>query len=149
MRIFTALLLTLSALAAADATLTCEGAPNSTGRGAVLRWTGGFDPYEGGLRVEGLPASQPGFVLYSMGESQVPWGDGDLCLSGPIWILARVVSDPAGLLRLDLATDGDEEDLRWLDYMDQQTWYFQYAYRDPAAAGTGFNLSSALAVTFE
>ena len=29
------------------------------------------------------------------------------------------------------------------------TWYFQFWYRDPAMGAPGFNLSSALAVSFE
>jgi len=89
-------------------------------------------------------------MLYSLGGSQMPWGDGNLCLGvGPKWILARSVSDSAGQLYLDLAADADREDLRFLDYNDQLTWYFQYAYRDPASGGAGFNTSSGLTVNFE
>jgi len=150
MRNLLLLSLALSSLAVADATLHCDGAPNSAGSGAVLRWVGDFDPYEGALRVEGLPAGQTGIMLYSLGSDQVPWGDGTLCLDGNVaWILARAVSDSAGELYLDLATDGEQEDLRWLEHHEQLTWYFQYAYRDPAPGGMGFNTSSSLEVRFE
>jgi hypothetical protein len=150
MRTLLFLSLALSSLAVADATLNCDGAPNSVGSGAVLRWVGDFDPYEGALRVEGLPAGQAGMMLYSLGGDQVPWGNGTLCLGGgPKWILARAASDSAGELYLDLAADGDQDDLRWLEHNEQLTWFFQYAYRDPAAGGTGFNTSSGLEVRFE
>ncbi len=133
--------------AAADATVICDGAPNSVGPGAALRWAGAYAPEGGQLRVSGLPPSQPGWMLYGLYTDDVPFGNGQLCIGGAKWIMARTTSDVQGRVRLDIESQAEEEDFRWLHYYG--TWYMQYLYRDPLAGGAAFNLSDALQVSWE
>ena len=147
------LLLVWSLPAEADASKICDGAPNSAGPGATLRWAGAFQPSEGELRVDGLPPNVLGMTLYSYGATNLPFGNGTLCVGEPQWILARTRSDAAGQVRLDIAGQGEIEDVRWLDFAWRtyglDTWFFQYWYRDGAGGGAQHNLSDAIRVTFE
>jgi hypothetical protein len=153
--VFTALLVLFgwSIPAGADASKICDGAPNSVGPGATMRWAGPFQPTQGELRVDGLPAGTMGMFLYSYSRANMPFGDGTLCIGIPVWVLARKASDASGQVRLDIAQEGEDEDVRWLDFAWRayglETWLFQYWYRDRAAGGAGNNLSDAIRVSFE
>lgn len=146
-------LLAWSLPAGADASKICDGAPNSAGPGATLRWSGEFRPDAGELRVAGLPPNVLGMTLYSYGPNNLPFGNGVLCVGEPQWILARSRSDAAGQVHLDIAEQGENEDVRWLEFAWRSygldTWYFQYWYRDGAGGGAQHNLSDAIRVTFE
>ena len=136
-----------------DASKICDGAPNSVGPGATLRWSGSFQPGEGELRVDGLPPHAMGMVLYSYNADNLPFGNGTLCVGAPPWIMARVRSDAAGQVRLDISAQGEDEDVRWIEFAwrtyGYDTWYFQHWYRDGAAGGAQHNLSDAIRVSFE
>jgi hypothetical protein len=139
--------------AGADASKICDGAPNSVGPGATMRWAGTFQPENGELRVDGLPAGTMGMVLYSYTPTNVPFGNGTLCIGVPVWVLARTQSDASGQVRFDINEEGENEDVRWLEFAWRayglDTWFFQYWYRDGAGGGAGNNLSDAIRVTFE
>jgi hypothetical protein len=140
----------LAGLAGADAQRFCTGEPNSVGPGASIRWAGPYDPDGGHLMVEGCPPGAFGTFLYGIGAQDVPFGDGRLCVGYPAYILARARTDAQGRASLDISADGETEDLRWLEYAHDMTWYFQFGYRDlNGPGGTGFNLTDALEVVFE
>lgn len=127
----------------------CASSPNSVGAGAVLSGIGRpiLSCNAFALRVEGAPPGQPGLFLCSpqLGPD-LPFGNGVLCLAPPLWRLAPTATvDDGGAcaLRLDLG------DLPGLGPIPPwSTLAFQFAYRDPAAAGAGFNCSDALHAQF-
>jgi len=145
-----ALLACAAGAALADAQRYCSGEPNSVGPGASIRWAGPYDPDGGRLLVEGCPPGELGVFLYSLAAQDVPFGDGRLCVGPPAWALARTTTDAQGRAALDIWNEGEREDVRWIEYHHDLTWYFQLGYRDPGGpGGTGFNLSDALEVTFD
>lgn len=131
----------------------CVGAPNSAGAGAVLDHSGSTSVSADDLvlTATGLPPFQPALFFYGPSQTQVPFGDGFLC----------VAPGARGIFRLNppLAADGGSA-MRAFE-LDQppagagpgaieagSTWNVQLWYRDPANAASGFNLSDALALHF-
>jgi len=140
---------TLAVPLSADASLVCRGDANSVGPGASLRWNGAFNTADGTIVADGMPANTAGFVIYGFGQTNTPLGDGTLCVSGVNWILARKGTDASGKMSLDVDAEGDFDDLIWLDWPGNDEFVFQYMYRDPSGGPAGFNLSSAVRVSWE
>jgi len=128
----------------------CIAAANSTGPdGALICGSGSVSVADNDftLSVAGAAISQPGLFYYGPQAVEFPFGDGYRCVGG-------------GAFRLNppVTTDGTGSASRALDLTDPpapdgqitpgSTWHFQYWYRDPAAAGSGFNLSNGLRATF-
>lgn len=129
----------------------CISAANSVGAGALLSATGSTSiaANDFTLTVSAAIPGNYGLFFYSAAQQQVPFGDGYLCV-GP------------GVYRLGppLASDGSGQAQRDVDFTlppvgsgpgqvhPGSTWNFQYWYRDPAGAGSGFNLSDGLRVVF-
>jgi hypothetical protein len=137
----------LAGLAHAQATNHCVGAQNSVGSGATIAWVGPTTIAQGGLAVTGLPRAVTGLFVYGLQRDQAPFGDGFRCIGGANWILARERATTSGTVALDLASEGEPEDLAWL--ASASTWSFQYLYRDPRAqqsGGVGFNSTDAVEV---
>ncbi len=138
----------------ASPSVYCIGSPNSMGSGAGLFSTGSTSVAANDLvlHVMGASAGQPGLFFYGPAQIQAPFGDGFRCVGG----------GALGIFRLNppLVSDGTGHVQRVLDLTAPpasagpgaiqagETWNFQYWYRDPAAGGTGFNLSDALSVPF-
>jgi hypothetical protein len=131
----------------------CVGAPNSAGPGATLSGIG--EPLIAtnafGLALDGAPQGSISMFFYGLGEAQLPFGDGFLCLS-PLAPGILRLPDPA-------VVDAQGHAERMLDFTkpplatgpitSYSTWRFQAWYRDPAGPlGTGVNTSDALRVTF-
>lgn len=137
---------TIAAGCQAPATF-CATAPNSVGPGATISAEGqpSLTLNEFALRVDGLPADQPGLFYFGANEQAppLPFGDGLRCIASP-----TVRLNPPGL------SDAGGVALRPLDFTRVptnglsigQTWRFQHWYRDPDAAGAGFNLSDGIEV---
>ena len=102
-----------------------------------------------------VTAGAPGnFALffYGAGQIQAPFGDGFRCVS----------AGGIGTFRLNpaLTLDALGDASRLVGFTQPpassgagaihsgDTWYFQCWHRDPAAAGSGFNLSDGLSVSF-
>lgn len=131
----------------------CIAAPNSSGPGAFMACHGSTSIADNDfwLHSSGSTPNNFGRYFYGPGQQQLPFGNGFLCV------------DPGatGLFRLNppIAADGTGYIERRVDFSAPpagggdgaieagSTWYFQLWYRDPAA-GTGFNLSDGLSVTF-
>ncbi len=132
----------------------CVLSPNSFGSGAILLWTGSQSVAQNNfsIGVQSSAPSQFGIFYYGSTQVQVPFGDGFRCVGG----------GASGTFRFSPAQQSDIfGDLsRFVDMTQSpagagagqihagSTWNFQYWYRDPAAGGTGFNLSNGLSVPF-
>ncbi|MCP3920397.1 MAG: hypothetical protein GY711_33130 [bacterium] len=135
-------------------------APNSTGAGAVLSFSGNRTqlngPYTGKLTTVNLPPNQFGYFLASKtAVAPVPVSNGFLCLGQDI---ARLIgpgqpgvqnSGAAGVFNANLnmnviPTNNPPN----VPVVPGDVWYFQCWYRDPGPAGPRSNFSDACCVTF-
>ncbi|MCE9595343.1 MAG: hypothetical protein K8S98_14245 [Planctomycetes bacterium] len=144
------LLAALPSLAGGSAQNYCATSPNSVGPGAKIHWSGPVTLQQGALTVDGLPPHASGFFVYGLGQQQIPFGNGLSCFPGASWILARKAADVNGACTLDVLAEGDQDDLRFIQYgvIASQTLSVQYFYRDTAAGGAKFNSTDALLVQF-
>ena len=134
---------------------TCEGvasycstAPNSSGSGAVMGWSGttGIAANDFVLTVTAASTGMPGIFYFGPNQIQVPFGDGFRCVGGSVLRLPVVVTDAFGdaSFALDFTDPGQSSSV----IADGDTWNFQFWFRDPAFGGATFNLSDALEVPF-
>ncbi|MCA8979027.1 MAG: VCBS repeat-containing protein [Planctomycetes bacterium] len=128
----------------------CEGGLNSAGTRATIDTTAGIS-ISGGpviLRVLNAVPSQPGIFFYGAGRDATPFGAGTLCVAGPHYRLrpAQTLS-PVGsashVIDFNSTPAGSGAGM----ITAGSTWNFQFWYRDPA--GTAFNLSNGLELTFQ
>jgi hypothetical protein len=129
----------------------CVGSSNSVGLGASLSASG--TPYVSlnnlSLSAWGLPPSQNGVVFYGDAQVQVPFGEGYRCVGGATFRLAPVWQSTAqGTIQIypDLTAPPMNTGFGLVE--PGSVWNFQLWYRDPAAGGSGFNLTNATQVTF-
>lgn len=125
----------------------CTTSPNSVGRGAMMAMTGSQSVAANDLVLHsvGSPAGEFGLFIYSDAPGQFPVGDGVLCLGGPVSRLPAVAVDGVGRasFALDLTNPPPGGQIT-----AGTTWYFQWWYRDTAAAGSGSNFSDGLEIGF-
>lgn len=125
----------------------CTANPHSGGRAASILATGSASLAEQNLRLigYGAPANTPALFMASLTQSSTPFGDGFLCVAGPIYRIQPPM----------VTTDGGDA-FRTLDFsgtygglfLSGVQVNFQLWFRDPAAGGAGFNTSDACSVTF-
>jgi hypothetical protein len=144
------LLAALPSLAGGSVQNFCATSPNSVGAGATIHWSGPVTVQQGRLTVDGLPPLASTLFVYGLGQQQVPFGNGLSCVPGAQWILARKTADSRSTCTLDLLAEGDQDDLRFIQYgfVAPQALSFQCLYRDAAAGGAKFNSTDALLVQF-
>jgi len=134
-----------------DTTTYCVGAPNSTGPGAAMSWSGFASVSLGDftLEVDGAVPLKSGFFYYGSAQTMVPVGDGFRCAGGTI-----------GRLRPATNSDATGHNSRLVDFgvppaggagaaaiHAGSTWNFSYWYRDPNGP-TRINLANGLSVPF-
>jgi hypothetical protein len=142
-------LATLPVLGTGTAQNYCLTSPNSVGPGAIIHWTGPVTLRDGALVVDGLPPHASVLFAYGLAQQQTPFGNGYSCIGGSNWILARKLAKADGTVVLDIAREGEAEDLDWIQYLGlDRTWNFQCWYRDLGSGGLQTNLSDALHVQF-
>ena len=121
----------------------CAVNANSTGQVACIFAFGSacLERNNFNLRVEAVP-DQPLLFFFGSNRVQWPFGNGNLCARGGVTRLRnpQLAMGHTASMRLDLPSAG---------IFSAGTLNFQCWYRDPAASGAAFNLSDALAVTFE
>ena len=129
----------------------CSTSPNSVGSGAPLSLAGSLSVSlnDCTLLVSGCPLNQFGIFYYGAGQTSAAFGDGLRCVGAGGGSLVRY---PAS------STGSSGTAARLVDFPNPpgaaapiasgSTWNFQFWYRDPAAGGSGFNLSDALEITF-
>ena len=125
----------------------CSSNSNSSGVAASLTWTGSASVGANDLDLvcSGAIGRQSVMFFYGAGQTQQPFGDGFLCVTGPIFRLAYATTDRTGgaLHALDVGSPPDPAGQITIG----STWFFQVWYRDPAGFW-GFNLTDALEATF-
>lgn len=129
-------------------TNTCVTSPNSAGAGAVMSAGGSASVSLNDLTLtaSGAIPGQFGLFFYAGGTANSSFGEGVLCLSGPLQRMDPVSISGAGVGTDNLDVTDPPTQSGWISA--GSTWYFQFWYRDPAGGGTGFNTSDSLEVTF-
>ncbi|HVS17589.1 MAG TPA: hypothetical protein VMT18_03230, partial [Planctomycetota bacterium] len=124
-------------------TTYCVAAPNSTGVGASISNSGSryVDNNDFTLAVDDCPSGQIGIFLMASNQASVPFGNGTLCVGGSVSrLLPAQVTSAAGAASLQLDFGDPNSPASMIT--PASTWNFQFCYRDPAAGGSGFNLSN-------
>ncbi len=127
----------------------CASLPNSTGNAAKLIHSGTLSALLNNLTLitTGCPPDKFGIYFYGPGQTSVPFGDGVLCVGSPYNRLPLVFTGPNGVGAYSL--DYTDPAPPGLHIGPNQTWNFQFWFRDPGGPlGSGFNLSNALELTF-
>jgi hypothetical protein len=126
----------------------CSPAPNSVGPGAqaAAGGTPGVAANDFRVVVTGAPPRAIGAFAYGAPGSQTPFGEGALCVNGPLHFVGASVTSTAGGagLRVDLASPPAPAG----QITPGSTWSFVFLYRDPLGGPAGFNASGAIDVTF-
>lgn len=127
----------------------CTSEPNSTGARARIQALGSLRVADNDfhLRALGLPPVVPALVFVGGSPAQVPFGPGNLCVSGPLQrVLPKAGSGACGIVvrQLDLSSP----QLQGLA-TPGATLHFQAWFPDPDAGPGGFNLTNGVEVTFE
>lgn len=129
----------------------CASLPNSTGAAAIIDVSGSLSVSANDMHLlaSGCPPGKRGLFLYGGTRVQYPFGDGYLCISpispGLFRIPAPQTIDPAG--QVDLSVDFTSLPAQGA-IIAGSTWNFQFWFRDPLPAGSGFNLSDAIGASF-
>ena len=123
----------------------CAGEPNSSGQAATLASEGTTSVVLSDLSFTGSDLPVGELVVFYAGTTQMqaPFGDGWLCIDGPLTRLGARIVDPQGgaALALDRPTPHGRE------LSVGESWYAQAWYRDPSSLAAGFNTSNALVLT--
>jgi Matrixin len=130
----------------------CATSPNSVGSGAVMGYTGtpNLGPNNFGVSAFGLPPNQFGIFFYGSNSTANLFGDGVICVAGGasgILRLPAVQSDFVGDVSQQLDFNAIPFSSGPGTWTPGSQWFMQFWYRDPAAGGTGFNLSNGLDIT--
>ena len=132
----------------------CVAESNSTGSPAATGSSGSsrLSKEDLVLRASSCPPNEFGIFFYGAEKTDLPFGNGHLCVAG----------GGVGLFRLSppLQVSGSGDAARALDYDSPpmqsgagkvtagSTWNFQFWFRDPAAGGAAYDTSDALSVLF-
>ena len=124
----------------------CTASPNSTGFGASMGSFGSTSISSNNfvLATSGLPANQPSLYFYGQGQTNVPFGNGRLCINGLV-VRLPVIYTGNGSIQFPI----NFNNLPALGQIHSgSTWNFQNWYRDPQGGGSAFNLTDGLRATF-
>ena len=128
-------------------TIYCDTTANSTGAPAEIFASGSLSVAANDLVFTASPVPDDFGVFFygNMQLANVPFGDGFRCVGGSVF---RFPPALAVNNTLEVATDNTNLPPGG-GFVATLTRNFQAWYRDPAAGGAGFNLSTAVSVTFE
>ena len=129
----------------------CIAAANSTGQPAAMGGSGttSLNSNDLTLSVSSAPPFQFGLFFYGADETFTLFGDGALCVSGPLArVLPVIATDGTGSADFPLDLNANPFTAAPNIIAPFETWRFQFWYRDPLGGPSGFNLSDGLAVTF-
>ncbi|MFT4539211.1 MAG: hypothetical protein ACI841_003159 [Planctomycetota bacterium] len=123
----------------------CDASPNSTGFPTQMSALGSVSLSDDDFKLKArVVPNQPGLFYFGTQEASIPFGDGTRCVGGTTYRL-NVMMPVFDALEANVPlTTGPHVGV--IDPGD--TFHFQAWYRDPAAGGSGFNLSDGLHVNF-
>ena len=124
----------------------CAATSNSTGVPAHLTTFGSTSVSRAALDLIATPVPDDvGLFFYGPEQTQVPFGNGFLCVAG---FLSRLPPQQAtgGILRHSV--DFDDPPTAQGQILPGTSWNFQAWFRDPGAGGAAFNLSDARHLIF-
>jgi hypothetical protein len=127
----------------------CAGTTNSTGKSAGIGHKGSTSLAQNdfALGVASCPPEQIGIFFFGQYTTQVPFGDGWLCVTGNQKRLMPPVflgSTGAGSLQVDFSDPSSPAS----SITAGSVRHFQFWYRDPQLVGNDFNLSDGLSAYF-
>ncbi len=125
----------------------CTGGINSTGEAAHLNANGSNSIASDDLQIwcSSLPDQTTGYMVYGVGQNNVPFGNGTLCISGQRYFMP-LQPVLGGLVQRVFDYNGPNSAGGAITA--GSTWNFQFYYRDSAAGGALFNLSDGLNIPF-
>jgi len=126
----------------------CASLANSTGRAGTLVATGSSRPAANDLTLwaRDLPPGVTAFYAYGALGAPFRFGDGALCLAGPVvGRFAPRTVQANGSLRVDLNQAAGSTGAG--TFLAGTTWLFQLVHRDPASP-LGFNATNGIEVPF-
>jgi glucose/arabinose dehydrogenase len=121
----------------------CTSTPNSSFFPAFMSWQGTTSIAANDFVLEALslPNGAIGIFFGGTGTTQVPFGNGFLCVTGGVRRLGVTVA-MGGVASRPFNVNGPHGPA------PGDTCYFQHWYRDPAGGGAEFNLTDGLGVRF-
>jgi hypothetical protein len=127
-------------------------APNSVSpTGAHLEPEGGASVATNSLmfNVADLPPGKPGIFFYGPYQTQIPFGNGWVCVGGPVVrITPEHYASASGTVTFPVDLTQHPFNAGPGQIVPGSTWNFQYWYRDPGGGLSTFNLSNAVQVVF-
>ena len=140
-----------TSLAVFAAETYCTALPNSTGLVASIDASGTASLSANSLvlSVAGAVPLTNGLFFYGMQRTQLPFGNGVLCMQPPLARLAPPQQANAlGQVARPLDFTQPPAGGGPAQIQPGSVWAFQYWYRDPAAGGASFNTSNAVEIEF-
>jgi hypothetical protein len=127
-------------------TTYCAAGPNSTGSAATVSASGSASVAANDLllRAEPVP-NQFGVFFYGPQQTNLPFGNGTLCITGEIGRLDVVMATGNVMTFL---LDNTSPPSTSTQITASSTWNFQAWFRDPMAGGAFFDLSNGLSLVF-
>jgi hypothetical protein len=98
------------------------------------------------LTAQGCPAGNSGLFFVGAYQTQIPFGAGYLCITGPQRFLPVLTTSAAGTAAY--AVDFTDPNSPAAHITAGSQWNFQFWYRDPLLVGQTFNFSNALHAAF-
>lgn len=131
----------------------CIGAPNSVGLGALIGWAGSISIADDDftLTAAGLPPNTSGLFFYGSDATQMPFGNGFLCVgagSTGLFRAGTVQASAQGHVVHPLVLGAPPLNAGPGAITPGAAWNFQLWYRNPAGGGAGFNTTDALHAVF-
>ena len=130
----------------------CPTSSASGSTGAVLTARGSHSLTQNDLELYTflVPEQQFGMAFCGAGQATpAPFGDGQLCIQGPFYRLGPPqLSTVDRELIVQLDSSANQQSFAFSRITAGTTWNFQLWFRDEPAGGAGYNLSSALGLTF-
>jgi hypothetical protein len=129
----------------------CLAAWNSTGQSARMTacGTSSLSSNDLVLSVAATPPGQFGLFFYGAGQDFILVGDGAICIKPPlVRVYPVLLTDSAGTASLALDLTAPPFSGGAGQIAPNETWHFQFWFRDPTGGPAGFNFSNGLAVTF-
>ncbi len=126
----------------------CAAVANSTNQRAKMAWQGTTSIANNNFRLSAskCPANKFGLFFYGSAATELPVGDGHLCVSGGLYRTAVVSTGSTGTPSRTLDFTNPPQAAAQISAGD--TWYFSFWFRDPSGGPAGFNFADGLRASF-